>query len=174
MITKGLGVESYQHCMLRFMIRRTFFQFRSDGGYSSSNNLFLFLVFARRAYSLVFFFHFSLCLFYHASFFILLPTDIILCHFFYRYVEHSVLFVPTFHFSCVRSGLVPHAFLQVDMYSYGVVLWELCSLQKPFAGMSPYQHARKVSVVAVADMPTWHIRNPSFHQKRKKKHLTPL
>lgn len=30
------------------------------------------------------------------------------------------------------------------MYSYGVVLWELCTLQKPFAGMSSHEHARKV------------------------------
>eukprot|EP00903_Cladosiphon_okamuranus_P014520 g13468.t1 len=33
---------------------------------------------------------------------------------------------------------------KADMYSYGVVLWELCTLQKPFAGMSSHEHARKV------------------------------
>ncbi|CAN0519122.1 unnamed protein product, partial [Scytosiphon promiscuus] len=33
---------------------------------------------------------------------------------------------------------------QADMYSYGIVLWELCTLRKPFAGMSSHEHARKV------------------------------
>ncbi|CAN0164791.1 unnamed protein product, partial [Hapterophycus canaliculatus] len=35
---------------------------------------------------------------------------------------------------------------KADMYSYGIVLWELCTLQKPFAGMSSHEHARKVSL----------------------------
>lgn len=35
--------------------------------------------------------------------------------------------------------------LQADIYSYGIVLWELCALQKPFAGMSSHEHARKVN-----------------------------
>ncbi|CAM9740645.1 unnamed protein product [Scytosiphon promiscuus] len=33
---------------------------------------------------------------------------------------------------------------KADMYSYGIVLWELCTLRKPFAGMSSHEHARKV------------------------------
>ncbi|CAM9165474.1 unnamed protein product [Ectocarpus fasciculatus] len=33
---------------------------------------------------------------------------------------------------------------KADIYSYGIVLWELCALQKPFAGMSSHEHARKV------------------------------
>lgn len=42
--------------------------------------------------------------------------------------------------------------MKADIFSYGVVLWELCSLQKPFAGMTAHQHARKVSHQIKVDM----------------------
>lgn len=44
---------------------------------------------------------------------------------------------------------LPLMLVKADMYSYGVVLWELCTLQKPFAGMSSYEHARKVNQKAL-------------------------
>lgn len=33
---------------------------------------------------------------------------------------------------------------KVDVYSFAIVLWELCALQKPFAGMSVADHYREV------------------------------
>lgn len=33
---------------------------------------------------------------------------------------------------------------KVDVYSFAIVLWELCALQKPFAGMSVSDHYREV------------------------------
>lgn len=34
---------------------------------------------------------------------------------------------------------------KVDVYSFSIVLWELCSLRKPFAGMSVEDHYRQVA-----------------------------
>lgn len=33
---------------------------------------------------------------------------------------------------------------KVDVYSFAIVLWELCTLRKPFAGMSVADHYREV------------------------------
>lgn len=33
---------------------------------------------------------------------------------------------------------------KVDVYSFSIVVWELCELRKPFAGMSAADHFRKV------------------------------
>ena len=35
---------------------------------------------------------------------------------------------------------------KVDVYSFAVVLWEICTLRKPFAGMSVADHYREVIV----------------------------
>lgn len=35
---------------------------------------------------------------------------------------------------------------KVDVYSFGIVLWEICSLRKPFSGMTVADHFREVIV----------------------------
>lgn len=35
---------------------------------------------------------------------------------------------------------------KVDVYSFAIVLWEICALRKPFAGMSVADHYREVIV----------------------------
>lgn len=36
----------------------------------------------------------------------------------------------------VRLSIVP---CRCDVYSFGVILWELCTLQQPWGGMNPMQ-----------------------------------
>ncbi|CAN0093707.1 unnamed protein product [Sphacelaria rigidula] len=38
---------------------------------------------------------------------------------------------------------------KVDVYSFSIVLWELCALQKPFVGMSVEDHYREVTMRGV-------------------------
>lgn len=35
---------------------------------------------------------------------------------------------------------------KIDVYSFSIVLWEICTLKKPFAGMSVAEHYREVIV----------------------------
>lgn len=35
---------------------------------------------------------------------------------------------------------------KVDVYSFGIILWEICALRKPFAGMSVEDHFQDVII----------------------------
>lgn len=46
-----------------------------------------------------------------------------------------------FHFAVAKD----HPYNEsVDAYSFGILLWEICSLEKPFFGLSSRKHMREV------------------------------
>ena len=68
----------------------------------------------------------------------------IYCHFLYKSLFFSlklvifVLFVP---FQCMESGTFSEA---SDVYSFGMVIWEMFSRTDPFAPLSPVKAAMRV------------------------------
>lgn len=48
------------------------------------------------------------------------------------------------HCNLRRTREIKPVTKQADIFSYAIVLWELCALKKPFAGMNAQQHSRKV------------------------------
>lgn len=65
-------------------------------------------------------------------------TDVLCCACEYRYFY-------TARCNLRKTRETNPVMMQADIFSFAIVLWELCALKKPFAGMSAHQHSRKVN-----------------------------
>jgi len=67
----------------------------------------------------------------------------------------------------LRQGEKKHYNNKVDVYSFGIVLWELLTNRMPFEGMSNLQAAYAAAFKVLNSISLWHYHQISFVQSQK-------